>query len=538
MEQYCIYLRKSRSDSEVEDRGGGETFARHKAALDELSHRMNLNVTKTYREVVSGETISDRPVIQQLLSEVEQGLWAGVLVMEVERLARGDTIDQGTIAKIFKYSDTKIITPMKTYDPNDEYDEEFFEFSLFMSRREYKIINRRLQRGRLASVKEGKFVAHRPPYGYTRKKLEKEKGWTLEPHPEQAKVVRMIFDLCVTGELQQDGSRKLLGTSLITRRLNQLKIPASNGGLWVVASVRNILINPAYIGKIRWNWKPAIKKMTNGQVQITRSRSKPEDWIIVDGLHEGIIDEDVFNMAGEIMKNNSRTPVTDRNVVKNPLAGIVICGKCGRRMVRRPYNNTKYPDTLMCVAPECPTVSVFLHSVEARVLEALEEWLGEYKLQWGLDGTASSQKNTKNKSHLDLKKKAMDKITEELGTLHMQKSKLHDFLEQGVYDVETFNSRAHELGERIRQTENSLAAVGADVQLEEMREESRTIVPKAQHILDVYRTLPDAKSKNDMLKIIIEKVVYAKEKGGRWHSSPDDFEIILYPKLPIAKNHY
>lgn len=56
----------------------------------------------------------------------------GVLVVEVERLARGDTSDQGRVAKTFKFSDTLIITPSKTYDPNNEYDEEYFEFGLFM----------------------------------------------------------------------------------------------------------------------------------------------------------------------------------------------------------------------------------------------------------------------------------------------------------------------------------------------------------------------------------------------------------------------
>lgn len=66
-----------------------------------------------YREVVSGETIADRPVMQQLLHEVESGMWDGVLVVEVERLARGDTIDQGVVSRAFQYSDTKIITPTK-----------------------------------------------------------------------------------------------------------------------------------------------------------------------------------------------------------------------------------------------------------------------------------------------------------------------------------------------------------------------------------------------------------------------------------------
>ena len=126
--QYCLYLRKSRADSEAEARGEGETFGyvTKKHLLDLCKKNLILNITAIYREIVSGETIAARPVMQQLLQEVEQGIWDGVLVMEVERLARGDTIDQGIVAQTFKFSDTKIITPIKTYNPNNEFDEEYF----------------------------------------------------------------------------------------------------------------------------------------------------------------------------------------------------------------------------------------------------------------------------------------------------------------------------------------------------------------------------------------------------------------------------
>lgn len=134
---YCIYLRKSRADLEAEAHGEGETLARHERLLLDLARRQNYNVTQIYREVVSGETISDRPVVQRVLREVEQGLWDGVLVVEVERLARGDTIDQGKVALAFQAYDTLIITPLKVYDPRNEFDEEYFEFGLFMSRRMY-----------------------------------------------------------------------------------------------------------------------------------------------------------------------------------------------------------------------------------------------------------------------------------------------------------------------------------------------------------------------------------------------------------------
>src|SRR5690606_37287515 len=115
------------------------------------------------------------------------GRWKGRLVMEVERLARGDTMDQGIVADAFKFSETLIITPGKIYDPTDPNDEEYFEFGLFMSRREFKTITRRLQWGRNNSVEEGRYPGNVAPYGYKRRKLP-GKGYTLEPHPDEAPI--------------------------------------------------------------------------------------------------------------------------------------------------------------------------------------------------------------------------------------------------------------------------------------------------------------------------------------------------------------
>ena len=220
--RYCIYLRKSRADRERESFSGDELscLERHEKTLLALAQNMNITVEKIYREVVSGETIASRPVVKQLLSEVESDLWDGVLVMEVERLARGDTIDQGVVSRAFKYSCTKIITPLKVYDPLNEYDEEYFEFGLFMSRREYKTITRRLQRGRLSSVNEGKFAAPRAPYGYKKVKLTGEKGYSLEIVPEEAEVVKTIFTLYTDGLPSQDGSPEAFGASKIASYLS------------------------------------------------------------------------------------------------------------------------------------------------------------------------------------------------------------------------------------------------------------------------------------------------------------------------------
>jgi len=525
---YCLYLRKSRADAEAEARGEGETLARHERTLLEVAKKAKLNVTEIYREVVSGETIAARPVMQRLLSDVEQGVWQGVLVMEVERLARGDTIDQGIVAQTFKFSDTKIITPIKTYDPNNEFDEEYFEFGLFMSRREYKTINRRLQRGRLASVKEGKYVSNKSPYGYRRVKIERDKGFTLEPVPEEAEIIRLIYELYTVGELLPDGTRKRLGTSLIVRRLNALKVPTRGGGDWVTATIRDILINPVYIGKIRWNWRHAVKKMVDGSVVVERPRSSIEECVIVPGLHPPIITEETFNMAQELMAHNPPRPIGERYTVKSPLAGLVICAKCGRRMVRRPYKDPSLEPTLMCAATSCNNVSSAFRYVEDRILAGLAEWLSDYRLEWEADAPADA-------SQIEHKRRAARRLTSELATLDKQLDNVHDLLEQGVYSTDTFLERSRALAERIQTTRDNLEALETEIALDAAREESRrNIIPAVERLLEVYHQLPDAKAKNDMLKSVLEKAVYRKDKGVRQGGAPDDFELVLYPKLPAS----
>ena len=148
-------------------------------------------------------------------------------VVDLERLARGNGADQAYISQVFQFSGTKIITPMKTYDPSNEFDEEYFEFGLFMSRREYKTINRRLMRGRDSSAAEGKYINSIAPYGYEKEKLENEKGFTLMLHPDEAPVVRKIFDLFLHGS----------GTKVIANYLNDHKIPTRHGDLWSYSTI-------------------------------------------------------------------------------------------------------------------------------------------------------------------------------------------------------------------------------------------------------------------------------------------------------------
>jgi site-specific DNA recombinase len=512
---YCMYLRKSRADMEAEARGETETLARHEAMLWELAKKQGLHIGAVYREIGSGETIASRPVMQQLLSEVEQGRWEGVLVVEVERLARGDTMDQGLVAQTFKYSNTKIITPLKMYDPSNEFDEEYFEFGLFMSRREYKAINRRLQAGRIAAVKEGKYVANLPPYGYVKKKLEGQKGYTLEPHPEQAPVIRMIFEMYLAGDR----------AAAICSKLNAMKIPSAKGTFWVPPTVRDILSNPTYIGKIRWNSRPQRKKIVDGQVIMERPRANESTWIVVDGLHEPIIDEDTFYTVQKSARELPAVRAPGKRGVKNPLAGLIICGKCGRRMVRRPFSNSRQPAFLICSAAACTNVGSYLHLVEARLLEALQDWLSKYRITIAQEDAGTDE---------ELLKQSLERIQKELAILDKQMSSLHDLLEQGVYSIETFLERSNLLEKRIAAAQADKKRIEDELEKAALREKSKEeIVPAVMEVLDLYWQLESPADRNHLLKKVLDKAVYDKDVAGRRNGKgADDFRLVIYPRLP------
>ena len=205
MDKYAIYLRKSRADIEAEKLGEGETLARHKKILTELAARKGLYIEKIYQEIVSGaERIEDRPEIQKLIEDCYKGLYTGLLIVEVSRLSRGSQGDAQIILDCLKYSNRNngvlVITPTKTYDiAHNPDDEEYMEFELFMSRREYKMIKRRMDRGREQAVVEGEYMGSYRPYGYDI--LKTKTARTLIPNEEEAPIVKLIYEWTIKENL-------------------------------------------------------------------------------------------------------------------------------------------------------------------------------------------------------------------------------------------------------------------------------------------------------------------------------------------------
>ncbi|AUS09617.1 recombinase family protein [Laceyella sacchari] len=513
MERVCIYLRKSRADQEAEERGEGETLAKHRKVLFDVARERNLHVVKVREEIASGESIQHRPEMVALLQEVKSGHYDAVLVMDIDRLGRGNMQDQGIILETFKQAKTAIITPRKTYNLDDEFDEEYSEFEAFMARKEFKIIKRRLHQGRIRSVKDGNYIGSRAPYGYNKTKVGKDH--TLTINEEQATIVRMIFDWYI-----HDG----LGSLKIAKKLNDMGVPSANGKDWTNNVVLQILRNPVYIGKVRWRHIERKKSKEPGK-NVTATRRNEEEAIIVDGKHPPLIPEDVFFRAEAIRKNKIHPHWKLGTALKNPLAGLIICGKCGSAMVMK-YGRTKNRHQYLTCdrnGAGCTNKSSRLDLVEEHILNQLRQWLTHYKMTIEPSEIADAEKGKKVETYLLLEKN----LRQEIAHLQTQQEKLHDLLERGIYDETTFLKRSQSITNRLQVAEAALKRVEADIRQEQSASAClQSKVSEIEHVLDVYPAA-ETYQQNQLLKLILDKCVYLKEK----HQKNDEFELQLYPRL-------
>ena len=490
--EVALYLRKSRFDDECETME--QVLARHEKLLTDYCKRNNLIIKKIYREVVSGENIENRPQCQQLLEDVANGLYEGIVVVEIERLSRGNPIDQFEILETFKDAKAKIYTLQKVYDfsTENDIDEEYFEFGLFMSRREYKTIKRRLVRGKRQAQQDGYYIGGILPYGFDKKRIGK--GFVLIPN-EQAEVVKLIYNKYV-----YEG----YNTSELCDYLLQHNIKSAFGNsVWSPSSIRKLIKNKTYAGYMG--------------IGTGKNRYKGT---YVKGKHEPIIDIETYEKA-QLKLKELDFKVNHTKVLQNPLATLVVCSKCGYAMSRCTDKAGK--NLIHCRTRTCNTSGAYLADVEKAVIDELKQELHGFNYFIENYGDEIEKKKISKQKEADL-------INKEIHKKEKMLNRCCELLEEGVYTKEKYAQRVSVLDNDLSNLKNSLKELESSV--ENKKEESiKNAIPILEKVVsDEYWNL-SVEEKNKLLKSIIEKIEYTKNGRHYKNTVKSNLELKMFMKI-------
>lgn len=372
------YSRKSRFDDPY--LSTEEVLEKHARMIDEYAIRYlggPIPPENRYEEIGSGETIDDRPEMLRLLKAIESPSIKAIIVVDVQRLSRGDLEDAGRLIKLIRYSDTYVITPGKIYDLRDEYDREAFERELKRGNEYLEYFKKISLRGKLDSVREGNYIGSVPPYGFRR--ITKENGkricHTLEERKDQADIVRLVFEWYCNGDI---------GATAICRRLEQMHVKTPGGGdVWKPPMIFSMLENVHYIGCVRWDWRKTIKIIQDQEIKKLRPKAKIGEYLVFNGKHDAIISEELFDRAREIRGRRHRAK-TD-TTLKNPLSGLLICKRCGSKI----GYNTYVRDGVEFAKPKlrcnnqvhCKSGSAVFDDVMKNICESMKNIIEDFEIR-------------------------------------------------------------------------------------------------------------------------------------------------------------
>lgn len=504
-EEVLDYLRKSQSDDP--NLTVAEVLAKHEALLDEMSERLlggKVPEENKFREVVSGETLKDRPEINKVLRLIESPKYKAVKCVEPQRLTRGDLEDIGRLMKLLKHTNTLVITQERIYDLREEYDWEAFERKLKQGNEYLEYYKKIQKRGRELSVAAGNFIGSIAPYGYDKTTVMdgKKKCPTLKINPEQAEVVRMVFDMYVNQDM---------GRVNIAKKLNELGIKPMNGGLWAQDTIKTMLENEHYLGKVKWNHRKTVVVVEDGEIRKTQPKAKIGEYLIYEGKHEAIISEELFAAARAKQGRNHRAKAKTK--VRNPLAGLLFC-KCGRAMSLRTYKKDgveRAEPRLLCDNQAyCGTSSALYSEVIDQVREVLQSCIQDFEIRIKSDNKDSQ------KFHENLIKRLKARQVE------LQEKELAQWEAQADPDP---SKRMPDhifkvLNERLLKEKEEIRA--ALCKAYESMPEPVDYEEKLRRFTEALNALDDpeasAQKKNSLLKGCIERMDYSREKAVRTKS--------------------
>ena len=298
-----------------------------RAQIDKLKSYIMIKDWSFYKvyadEGISGKNITDRPAMNELLADIKAGRVNNVLVYKIDRLTRS-TRDLIDLTEIFKDNNCTFNSLMESIDTQTASGRMFLKIIGIFAEFERENIIERITLACEKKVKEGYTLGNfTTSYGYDRAKGEK----VQTVNPAEAEIVKEIYAMYVDGNMSFNA---------IAQNLNHRGIKPKLGGNWGHQSVRAVLRNPNYIGKVRY------------------AMDDKERYFEAEGKHEAIISEELFYEAQSRMGKIQHKSHTKRPKTDHYFSGTLYCA-CGAKLISHgEYKTTEDGEKVVNAGYRCP----------------------------------------------------------------------------------------------------------------------------------------------------------------------------------------
>ena len=326
------YIRLSREDG---DKAESDSIGnQRKLIADYLKGKDDFVLYDTYVDDGFTGTNFKRPAFRRMIEDIEAGNVNCVIVKDLSRFGR-DYIDTGKyLERYFPDRDVRFISITDNIDSMKQAYDMLLPIKNIFNEQYARDISKKVHSSMRTKQKAGEFIGAFTSYGYKKSPTDKNK---LVIDEYAAGVVRRIFRMYVSGcgknsiavTLNKEGIvcpseyKKLSGENY--RNSHRLE----STSYWTYSTINRLLQNEMYLGNM-------VQGTKTQHMRGKQRATDKEDWIIVKGTHEAIIDEDTWKKAQDLLKR--RTRGLDLNNNMTIFAGYLKCGDCGRSLVRKNNN--------------------------------------------------------------------------------------------------------------------------------------------------------------------------------------------------------
>lgn len=424
---------------------------------------------------ISGRTAAKRPAFQTMIGRAKskEHPFDVILVWKYSRFARNqeESIVYKSMLKKDHVDVVSISEPMidgpfgslieRIIEWMDEY------YSIRLSGEVMRGMTEKAMRGGYQSI---------APFGY----ITVGNGNPPQLHPEQSKIVRRIYTDYQSGKT----------CNSIARYLNELGAHTNSGNPFEARTVKYILENPFYCGKIRWNYTKRGRELKTA-----------DEWIIVSGRHTPIIQESEWNaVQDKIAAANLPFKRRDVSACKHWLSGILKCSSCGASLGFNKNSRSPFFQCWKYSKGVCQkSHAIIARKIEAYTIEGLKSALLSGNLKFKIVPKTVND----NLGEIEL-------LKEQLNRISMKEIRIRDAYENGIDTLEEYKMnklRIQEEKSSLKKRISALTSSGSKI--------TNPRQPFIQNMESAVKTLsnPDIgyEEKGTAIRSVVDKIVYDKK---------------------------